>query len=146
MTFRAAPWALLFGNGFVLAACAAPAIVVEPTNVSGERYTEMPCDQLGQERTRLARALATTSQQQETIRQERAVELGVELGVGIPLAAAAIYGGADIEDLDLKPEALGYYDDLSTEIARLKGEIKAVKQTMSRKNCRAAPPSAPVSQ
>ena len=105
MTLRAAPWAFLFGNSIVLAACAAPAIIIEPTTFSGERYSELPCDQLGQEQARLTQALATASKQQETIRQERALELGVEMGIGVPLAVAAIYGGADVADLNLKPEA-----------------------------------------
>ena len=145
MTFRAAPWALLFGNSFVLAGCAAPAIIVEPTTVSGERYSELPCDQLGQEQARLTRSLTTVSKQQETIRRERAVELGVELGIGIPLALAGVLGGADVEVLDLNPEALGYYHDLSSEIARLKGEVKAVNQTMVREKCRVTSGSAPQS-
>ena len=141
MIFRAAPWAFLFGNGFVLAACAAPAIIVEPTTFSGELYNELTCDQLGQEQVRLTQSLTTVSKQQETIRQERALELelGLELGIGIPLAVAGVFGGADAEDLDLKPEALGFYDDLSPEIARLKGEIKAVKRTASLKCQKSTP-------
>ena len=141
VTFRVAPWALLFGTGFVLTACAAPAIIVEPTAFSGERYSEMSCDRLDREQARLTQALSTASDQQETIRLERAQELGLELAIGVPLAAAAIYAGADVADLDLKPEALGYYDDLSSEIARLKGELKAAKRTMARKKCRAVPAS-----
>ena len=145
MTFRVASWAFLFGNGFVLAACGAPAVLVEPTSFSGERYTELPCDQLGQEKTRLTQALATASKQQATIRRERALELGVELGIGIPIIVGGAIGGAPLDEVDLKWESLGYYDDLSTEIARLKGEIKAVKRTMARKKCRTTSTSTPQS-
>ena len=142
MTFRAAPWILLFGNSFVLTACAAPAIIVEPTTVSGERYSELPCDKLDEEQARLTQSLATVSKQQETIRQERALELGIELGIGLPILIAGTFHGAEWEDGDVNLEALGYYDDLSSEIARLKGELKAAKRTMARKKCRATSASA----
>ena len=146
MAFRAAPWALISGIGFALAACAAPAALVEPTYFIGDRYGERSCDQLGQEKARLTLALATVSKHQAHIRRERAQELGVELAIGIPVALFAIYGGADAADLDISLENLGYYDDLAPEIARLKGEIKAVNRTMALKICQAAPPSAPVVQ
>ncbi len=147
MKFRAAPWALISGISFVLAACATPAALVEPTYFIGERYSERSCDQLGQEKVRLTQALATVSKHQANFRQERALELGVELAIGLPiLVLGALYGyGAPLVD-DINLEALEYYDDLAPEIARLKGEINAVNRTMALKICQAAPPSAPASQ
>ena len=153
MIFRAAPWALLFGITFVLAACATPAALVEPTYFIGERYSERSCDQLGQEKARLTQALATASKHQGNFRQERALELGLEVGVGLPVLAALVvgelfYGVGDLDAVfsDINLEALEYYDTLAPEISRLKGEIDAVNRTMARKICQAAPPSAPASQ
>lgn len=143
MAFRAAPWALIAGIGFVLSGCATPAALVEPTYFSGERYSERSCDQLDQEQARLTQALATVSKHQANIRRDRAQELGLELVIGVPFALAAIYGGADPE---INLEALGYYDDLTPEIARLNGEIDAVNRAMALKICQAVPPAAPASQ
>ncbi len=146
MTFRAALWALVSGIGFMLAACATPAVLVEPTYFIGERYSEQSCGQLGQEKARLTQALATVSKHQGNFRQERALELGVELGIGLPiLVVGTLFGGGDLDAVisDINLDAFEYYDDLAPEIARLKGEIKAVSRTMALKICRAAPPSAP---
>ena len=152
MIFRAAPWVLLSGITFVLAACATPATLVEPTYFIGERYSARSCGQLGQEKARLTQALATASKHQGNFRQERALELGVELGVGIPvlafLVAGALYGGGDLDAVfsDINLEALEYYDTLAPELARLKGEIDAVNRTMALKICQAVPPAVPASQ
>jgi len=153
MIFRIASWALLSGIAFVLAACATPAALVEPLYFIGDRYTERSCDQLGQEKVRLTQALATVSKHQANIRQERAQELGLELGVGLPVLAVLVvgeifYGDGELDAVfsDINLEALEYYDDLGPEIARLKGEIRAVNRTMAFKICQAAPPSAPASQ
>ena len=152
MIFRIASWALLSAIAFVLADCATPAALVEPLYFIGDRYTERSCDQLGQEKARLTQALATASKHQGVFRQERAQELGLELGVGLPVLAflvvGSLYAGGDLDAVfsDINLEALEYYDDLAPEIARLKGEINAVNRTMAFKICQAAPPSAPASQ
>jgi hypothetical protein len=152
MIFRIASWALLSGIAFVLAACATPAALVEPLYFIGDRYTERSCDQLGQEKARLTQALATASKHQGVFRQERAQELGLELGVGLPVLAflvvGSLYGGGDLDAVfsDINLEAFEYYDTLAPEIARLKGEINAVNRTMAFKICQTAPPSAPASQ
>ena len=137
MAFRAASWALISGISFVLAACATPAVLVEPTYFIGERYSERSCDQLGQEKARLTQALATVSKHQGNFRQERALELGVELAIGFPILVAGTFYGVPWDEGAVNLGALEYYDDLAPEIGRLKGEIKAVSRTMALKICHA---------
>ena len=79
MIFKTVAWALLSAITLVLAACATPAALVEPLYFIGDRYTERSCDQLGQEKSRLTQALTTVSKHQGNFRQERALELGLEL-------------------------------------------------------------------
>ena len=88
----------------------------------------------------------TVSKHQANIRRERALELGLELAIGLPVLVAGTLYGVPWGEGDVNLEALGYYDDLAPEVARLKGEINAVSRTMALKICQATPPSAPASQ
>lgn len=102
----------------VLAGCASRASDIAPAYVSPLTYDDFSCAQLREEATRVSsRAIAATGAQ-----NQRAANDAVATGVSLILFWPAVFlvrgDGAQ-----------------ATEVARLKGEMEAIEQASTRKNC-----------
>lgn len=96
-----------------VAGCASSPERIAPADVSEIPYLSWSCQQLDEESARLGAALATASEKQKKASENDA--LGVFL---IALPVASMSG-----------------DDIEPEVARLKGEIEAVRRTSIKNNC-----------
>lgn len=97
-----------------VAACAKSPESIAPSYISDVPYRSWSCKQLGQEELRLNEALSTASAQQKKARTNDTV--GVIL-IGLPVSSLS-------------------GDNIAPEIARLKGELRAVNRAGTLKNCR----------
>jgi hypothetical protein len=97
------------------AACAKSPESIAPAYVSEVGYLNWTCTQLGEESVRLNQALASASTQQENARTNDTV--GVIL-LGLPVSSLS-------------------GDNIAPEVARLKGEIEAVRKASNTKRCAA---------
>ena len=104
----------------LLAACAAKPESIQPAYVSPVTYDAWTCPQLGQESARVESALATASKQQQAARDH---DVAGVIFLGLPTGS-------------MSGEAI------APEVARLKGSKEAIQQSMTLKNCGAAPPPA----
>jgi hypothetical protein len=107
--FRTFPLVALLG----LAACAPTPESIQPAYVSAVPYQSWSCSQLGGEQGRLNYALATASNQQQTARQNDTA--GV---IFLKMPVGSMSGQA-----------------VTPEIARYKGEQRAVNDAMISNNC-----------
>lgn len=105
--------ALIVLTTLALAACAQSPESIQPAYSSEVPYMGWTCDQLGQESTNLSQALVQASRQQEDARTGDTV--GV-IFLGLPVSSMS---GSNV----------------APEIARLKGEINAVRRVGIKKNC-----------
>lgn len=111
----------LIGTAAALIAsgCAQSPESVQPAYSSEVPYMSWSCEQLGQEGANLSQALAQASKQQEDARTGDTV--GV-IFLGLPVSSMS---GSNV----------------APEIARLKGEINAVRVVGIKKNCTNLPPA-----
>ena len=100
----------------VAAGCAKSPESIAPAYISEMHYRDWTCDQLGQERSRLAAALETASAQQE---QARSNDIAGVILLGLPVASLS-------------------GDNIAPEVARLKGERAAVDRTLRLNDCAGA--------
>lgn len=101
----------------VLPACAKKASEVNPTYVSPTRYTNLTCDQIGEELNRVASDLNRLTADQD----EAATRDAVVTGVGLVLFWPAL--------------ALLAIQDSDGELARIKGEYEALDAARMQKRC-----------
>jgi hypothetical protein len=102
-----------------LASCAQSPESVQPAYASEVPYETWTCEQLGQEGANLSAALSQASKQQEDARTGDTV--GV-IFLGLPVSSMS---GSNV----------------APEIARLKGQINAVRVVGIKKNCTDLPPA-----
>lgn len=111
---------LLIGlTAVALSGCAQSPESVQPAYASEVPYMTWTCDQLGQEDANLSAALSQASKQQEDARTGDTV--GV-IFLGLPVSSMS---GSNV----------------APEIARLKGQINAVRTVGIKKNCANLPPA-----
>ena len=97
-----------------LCACARTPESIAPSYVSPLSYRGYDCSQLAEESVRVSEALATASEQQRNARTNDTI--GVLL-LGIPVSSLS--GG-----------------NVSTQVGRLKGEEKTIRQVAMEKKCK----------
>ncbi len=119
MMYRLNRMALLSGIALTIAACASSSDKIEASYVSPMKYNSFNCSQMTQEYARLSQEASITNKQQNDIADNDAAAMGV----GLILFWPALF----FIDTDDKRE----------EVARLKGEIKAVEEVSISKDCTA---------
>ncbi len=97
----------------VCAGCAMRPESVKPAYISDMTYRDWTCEQLGQEQTRLAAALASSCDAQ---RQARSGDTWGVILLGLPVSTLS-------------------GNNQASEIARLKGELQALQRAATLKNC-----------
>lgn len=102
-----------FAAFFFLVGCAAKPESIPPAYVSQITYSNLSCQQLGQEQGRLIRALSTASDAQ---RQARSNDVAGVILLGLPVSSLS-------------------GSNQASNIGRLKGELEAVQKTMISKGC-----------
>jgi hypothetical protein len=116
---------IIVAGAILASGCAQSPESVQPAYASEVPYMSWTCDQLGQEGMNLSTALAQASKQQEDARTGDTV--GV-IFLGLPVSSTS---GSNV----------------APEIARLQGEINAVRHVGIKKNCATATlPPEPVTE
>ena len=104
---------LLTAVAITMCACAKTPESIAPSYVSPLTYRGYDCDQLGAESIRIVDALTSASEQQRTARINDTIGL---IFLGLPVSSLS--GG-----------------NVASQIAALKGEQKAIRQTVNKMKC-----------
>lgn len=107
-----------------LVGCATPPENIAPAYISEMTYMNYTCEQLAQEQSRLASALAATSDAQRRARTGDTV--GV-IFLGLPTSSLS-------------------GSNMASEVARLKGELQALQKAATLKNCNLPPVEDPTAK
>ncbi len=110
--------AMLAAVALTFTACATKSNKIEAAYVSPVGYEAYTCDQLGQEAQRVSSRAASLSGQQDQQAKKDAVAVGVSLILFWP-AAFLVKGD----------------NATAAEISRLKGEMAAIEQVSTQKQC-----------
>ncbi len=122
----------LVALGGLLSACATASNEVQPSYVSAMQYQHYTCEQLGRE----AQAISARASQLAGIQDSNRTSDAVWTTVAIVVAWPAVF-------------ALEGDNETTAELARMKGELEAIRKTSNEKNCGiqfqevTAPPPAP---
>ena len=106
-------WPVCFALASLVVGCARPMRDIEPNFVDANRFAGASCSQLVAERARRARALIFSGLQQDQISQDDRTRT---LGAPTPMGTL-------------------FEDDVEPEIARLKGELRAIDTMHAIMNC-----------
>ena len=112
--------AVIVAGGLFLCGCAATPESIIPSYVSTLNYTNLSCEQLGEEEARVNAAYVTAAGQQNSARTNDTV--GVLL-LGLPVGSMT-------------------GENVAPEVANLKGQANAIHQVEMQKSCNSAPPMA----
>ena len=115
---------LIVIGGLLLSGCATAPENIVPAYISEMTYMNYTCEQLAQEQSRLASALAATSDAQRRARSGDTV--GV-IFLGLPTSSLS-------------------GSNMASEVARLKGELQALQKAANLKNCNLPPVEDPTAK
>ena len=108
---------LIIALSAALVGCAATPESIAPAYVSEMSYMGYKCGMLGEEQTRLVRALSTASDAQRIARSN---DIAGVILIGLPVSSLS-------------------GSNQAAQIARLKGELEALQKTGIRKSCNLPP-------
>lgn len=97
----------------IISGCAAKPESISPQYISHMTYKDWTCEQLGQEQNRIVNALSTACEAQY---QARSNDIAGVILIGLPVSSLS-------------------GSNQAAQISRLKGELQAIQQTGTLKNC-----------